>query len=600
MQGSLQSSTLVPFGKYLLDEEIARGGMARVYLARLRGLGGFEKRLVVKQVLPELARDPRFVEMFVEEAKTLVQMSHPNIVPVYELGVVDGVYFLAMEHVEGATLAELLRDGPLAPPMVAHVAAEVCDALAYAHERFGLVHRDVTPRNVMVDALGHARLLDFGIAAPVHGGDDQEGEVFGSHGYMSPEQARGEQVSPKSDIFSLGAVLYEALTGKPAFLRESPEATRAALLEAGSPTLEGYETIPVDLRALVQEMLTEDLETRPAAAARLGQRFRGFLASTRPEGVAPELGEKAAHVLERRRRVPSQRPPSSEGRAPGAERTIATSVTLRQILGEDEGRQNGKTPAPDVESQGGTMPIPGRKSMPDGIAPPASSEEADDDELFEADAQAGTAPVERARPRPEPVAEARRDELREHAAEAERTRTRLVPLVATVAVAVLLAIGVRFAFFGDDDGARTTTPEMAAGTTPRETPPDENVTTPEESSPPDTASENVASETTPPDTAQTGVQEEGTLENTTPEAPAPGRISVSARPWAVYRIDRRGYGDQPLRNREVPSGRHVVHLENESLGTSLDIPIYVPPGVHIEVIVDLTANPPSQIVRAAN
>ncbi|MFI5309491.1 MAG: serine/threonine-protein kinase, partial [Polyangiales bacterium] len=140
------------FGNYWLDAQLAEGGMSRVMLARLRGPGGFEKKLVVKQILPQLASDPGFVELFVREANTLVRMSHPNIVPVYELGVIDGVYFLAMERVEGATVAELLADGPLGEAMCAHVGAQVCEALRYAHERFGLVHRDVTPRNVIIDA----------------------------------------------------------------------------------------------------------------------------------------------------------------------------------------------------------------------------------------------------------------------------------------------------------------------------------------------------------------------------------------------------------------------------------------------------------------
>ena len=177
-----------PFGKYLLDREIARGGMARVWLARLRGLGGFEKRLVVKQILPHLASDPRFVAMFVEEAKTLVQMSHPHIAPVFELGVVDGIYFLAMEYVEGATLADVLEEGSLPPPLAAHIGVQIADALAYAHERFAIVHRDVTPRNVMIDGAGHCRLLDFGIAAPAEG--EGEGELFGTPGYLSPEIGR--------------------------------------------------------------------------------------------------------------------------------------------------------------------------------------------------------------------------------------------------------------------------------------------------------------------------------------------------------------------------------------------------------------------------
>ena len=157
----------VAFGKYLLDEELARGGMSRVFRARLRGPGGFEKRLVVKQILPELAADPEFIKLFVKEANTLVQLSHPNLVPVFELGVVDDVYFLAMEWVQGATVDELLRQGPLPAALVAQIGAQIADALHYAHERFSIVHRDVTPRTVIVDATGYARLLDFGIAARV-------------------------------------------------------------------------------------------------------------------------------------------------------------------------------------------------------------------------------------------------------------------------------------------------------------------------------------------------------------------------------------------------------------------------------------------------
>src|SRR5688572_29922096 len=187
---AVMNEGLRTFGKYLLDEEIARGGMSRVFLARLRGLGGFEKKLVVKQVLPELASDPRFVSMFVNEAKTLVQMSHPHIAPVYELGIVDGVYFLAMEYVEGATLSEIMRDGPLGAVMAAHLGAEIADALHYAHSRFDIVHRDVTPRNIIVDSAGHCRLLYFGIAAPAD--DEHVGELFGTPGYLSPEALRRE------------------------------------------------------------------------------------------------------------------------------------------------------------------------------------------------------------------------------------------------------------------------------------------------------------------------------------------------------------------------------------------------------------------------
>src|SRR6516162_5973983 len=170
------------FGKYVLEKELARGGMARLLLATLRGAGGFEKKLVVKQIRDELASDDDFVRRFVEEAKTTVALSHPNIVPVYELGVELGTYFLAIEFVEGLSCAELLkacaRDGVgLTPEEGAYVGVEVCRALDYAHRRMKVVHRDITPRNVMIDDEGQVKVIDFGIAAPA---SVSRHEVFGS------------------------------------------------------------------------------------------------------------------------------------------------------------------------------------------------------------------------------------------------------------------------------------------------------------------------------------------------------------------------------------------------------------------------------------
>src|SRR5690606_19514939 len=137
------------FGKYMLEREIAAGGMARVYLATLRGAGGFEKRLVVKQIRPELASDQSFIQRFVAEAKTTVELSHANIVPVYELGAEQGTYYIAMEYCAGVSLAELSLAGGVSPEEGAYIGVEICRALDYAHRKAGVVHRDVTPRNVM-------------------------------------------------------------------------------------------------------------------------------------------------------------------------------------------------------------------------------------------------------------------------------------------------------------------------------------------------------------------------------------------------------------------------------------------------------------------
>lgn len=330
----------VTFGKYLLDEEIARGGMARVYLARLRGLGGFEKRLVVKQILPHLAEDPRFVAMFVDEAKTLVALSHPHVVPVYELGVEGGVYFLAMEHVEGATLADMLTDGPLSDAEAAHVGVQIADALAYAEEKFGLVHRDVTPRNVMVEGSGHARLLDFGIAARADAGDvetEAKGEargLYGTPGYLSPEQARGERLSAQSDLFALACVLFEVTQGRPLFSRDIDEArtlTKERVASILGEELEGEG----ELTPILRKCLQPDPADRPESARVLLRMLRA-VAQTE-EDPAGRLGQRAdlarKRVAAAKKTGPSKvvrGTPTSGPDAPSA--TLATSELLGSLL----------------------------------------------------------------------------------------------------------------------------------------------------------------------------------------------------------------------------------------------------------------------------
>ncbi|MCB9593736.1 MAG: protein kinase [Sandaracinaceae bacterium] len=379
----MTASPVRSFGKYLLDEEIARGGMSRVFLARLRGLGGFEKRLVVKQVLPELASDPRFVEMFVQEAKTLVQMSHPHIAPVYELGVVDGVYFLAMEHVSGATLSEILSSGPVAPELVGHLGAQICDALHYAHERFGIVHRDVTPRNVMVDEEGHARLLDFGIAAPAS--DDEGGALFGTPGYLSPEQADGEALGPASDVFSLGAVLFEALTARRAFFARTVEEAKEVLTLDG-PDFYPDDLVPDTLARIIDHAMERDPKARYKSARELGRALRSWVAAHAPEGVGPELADR---VRAASAHAPAEREDAPEDDAPRSGevevRTLATSRVLDEMLEE------GTRPVERVSAPGSVRAAdgeePGTRPV-ERVSAPGSVRAADVEEE-------GTKPIER-------------------------------------------------------------------------------------------------------------------------------------------------------------------------------------------------------------
>ncbi|MBL8609760.1 MAG: serine/threonine protein kinase [Myxococcales bacterium] len=284
------------FGKYVLERELARGGMARVVLATLRGAGGFEKKLVVKQIRDELATDNEFVRRFVEEAKTTVSLSHPNIVPVYELGVEQGTYFLAMELVEGISVTELLKHDSskagrrvgLTPEEGAYIGAEVCRALDYAHRRMKVVHRDITPRNVMIDEEGQVKLIDFGIAAPalVTGH-----EVFGSPGHMPPEQMAGAELGPPTDIFALAVVLMEAWMGTPPFRRATPEECDEAMRGVHPrPSEADIRLLPLD-EAISRAMLL-DPGARQQEASELGRALRGFLQGVDTADVAHALGER--------------------------------------------------------------------------------------------------------------------------------------------------------------------------------------------------------------------------------------------------------------------------------------------------------------------
>ncbi len=254
------SESSLSFGKYRLTRLLARGGMGEVYLARLVGEMGFEKRLVIKTILPHLAAKPRFVELFAAEAKTAVALSHGNIVPIYELGRAGDTFYIVMGHVDGPSLSTMLaecRRRELAPDVGAalHIGRAVLNGLAYAHTaepgRPAVVHRDITPRNIMIDRSGQVRIVDFGIAAPA----DAEVEVRGgSTGYAAPEQIRGDTVDRRADVFSAGCVLFEMLTLERAFPREG----------VWSPP--DVASLPAELREPIADALALDPAQRPADA----------------------------------------------------------------------------------------------------------------------------------------------------------------------------------------------------------------------------------------------------------------------------------------------------------------------------------------------
>lgn len=239
------------FGKYRIGPKVAEGGMGEVLLATYCPEGGFERAVAIKRIHPHLARNPRFVDAFRSEAELCARLNHPGIVQVMDFGRTEGTYFFAMELVEGLNLSQLIKRArqqrkPLPGGMVAFIGKRLANALHYAHEeaidhngeRLRVVHRDLTPRNVLIGRTGVVKITDFGIARVLreeHAHHTQA--LMGSLAYLSPEQAQGDPIDPRSDLFSLGLILRELLTGKSLFKRDGDAATLRAVLGDPIPSL---------------------------------------------------------------------------------------------------------------------------------------------------------------------------------------------------------------------------------------------------------------------------------------------------------------------------------------------------------------------------
>jgi eukaryotic-like serine/threonine-protein kinase len=279
------------FGKYQLLRKIAKGGMAQLYLAIQRGPHGFEKVLVLKCVLPELCQGQEFVQMFLDEARLAAHLDHDNIVRVYDFGEVKGQYFLAMEYLPGEDLASMLqtcrRGGRQLPlELVADIVIGAARGLHFAHglsdargRPLNIVHRDVSPSNIIVTYHGTVKLVDFGIArAETNVIKTAAGTLKGKFMYLSPEQAAGDAVDRRSDVFALGTVVYELLTGVRIFKRDSDLATMEAVLRAPiMPPSEHRLDLPKELDRIVMKALSRDLGTRYQSAAELAEDLSRFL-----------------------------------------------------------------------------------------------------------------------------------------------------------------------------------------------------------------------------------------------------------------------------------------------------------------------------------
>ena len=346
-------------GRYRVERELGHGGMASVYLARDEEL---ERPVALKILAAHLASEPGFYERFVREARMAARLSHPNIVQVFDAGEEDERPFIVMEYVPGRTLAEEIRErGKLDAARVVDLALQVCGALELAHAS-GLVHRDVKPQNLLLRDDGVVKIADFGIARAAEATKlTQIGSILGTAAYLAPEQAAGEPVTAAADIYSLGVVLYELLSGQtPYEFKSLAELVVKQREEPIPPLREADPSVPERLEAVVMRCLARNPDYRPRSASELAHELAA--ASPEPPTVPlpPDAGVQATDVettppTERTRRLPlpgpEQRPVGRRAfglRGRGAWVVVAAvAILLALVIGfAIAGRDGGAEPPP--------------------------------------------------------------------------------------------------------------------------------------------------------------------------------------------------------------------------------------------------------------
>ena len=328
----------MPLGRYFLVDQIGEGGMAEVFTAVSFGYGGFRRSFVIKRLRPELNNNTTAVDLFIDEANLASTLVHPNVVPVFDFGEATGSYFLAQEYVVGRDLGRLQRrlrdrgEAPLSTKLILYLAHEVLSGLQYAHDKrddagqpLGLVHRDITPENVMISDRGEVKILDFGIMkANQRVSQTESGTVKGSVGFMSPEQARGRVVDQRSDLFSVGMVILYTVSGEPIYQGETFYDLLTAA--AAGPTDEHRARIAAlaePLPAILMRALEVDPDRRFQTSAEFAAAIGPFLAS----GAQADLAARLSALFGEELRAEQDRLVAAFSRAPSAEPFQGTGQT---------------------------------------------------------------------------------------------------------------------------------------------------------------------------------------------------------------------------------------------------------------------------------
>jgi serine/threonine-protein kinase len=381
--------------RFELIAELASGGMATVFLARLVGVAGFQRLVAIKRLHPHLAREPEFVEMFLDEARLAARIHHPNVVPIQEVGESDQGYYLVMDYIEGDTLARVLakaaKNNATVPYGVTiRILLDVLAGLHAAHEMkddhgeaLHIVHRDVSPQNILVGVDGVARVVDFGVArAATRLSTTRSGQLKGKLAYMAPEQARGGAIDRRADLFACGIVLWEALATKRLFKGEGEaETLNRVLYDPIAPPSSVRPDVPKALEDICMKALSRDVDQRFPTAQAFGDELekvaRGLGSVGSVRDVADCLQEVIGVDLTQQREavrawLARSEPSSSPGTGPRSKPMLDSIVT--RVDGSSKSEPSSRREGSSA-SRRGSLPVPRdptRRSIPPSMPPPAS------------------------------------------------------------------------------------------------------------------------------------------------------------------------------------------------------------------------------------
>jgi serine/threonine protein kinase len=581
-------------GKYELISRLALGGMAEVFLAKAAGPMGFEKTLVVKRILAHLAEDPDFVQMFLTEARLAAQLNHPNIIQIFDFGEANGAYFLAMEYIDGPNLRVLLKKArlqglALPPALCARIVASACEGLAFAHdfsdplthEPLGLIHRDVSADNILVSRQGAVKVVDFGIAkAAGQSHKTQSGLIKGKVAYMSPEQIRAKPLDRRVDVYALGVVFYELLTGRKPF--DAP--TDAALMEAiiSAPLVPAAQYRPElspAVQRILERALAKDRDRRYANCRAFQIDLEDFILSAGKPVGAYELSEFVTQLAPAASADGTAWKDTGEIPAPAAK----TQSSARTV----------KTPKPQFSDPDETLPLPPREpDEPDTLPVGTPVFALPSKEVRSADPESSATEV---------GVPSFREERSAPVTRSGRSRLPQKWIPALVGAALLLALGGYLA--GSRASSTVPAPVSPPAVATRPQPPPAIAAVPKEqpskppappSAPATNPSSPIPSEPSSPPSTQPIVAQQAqppavdaSAQGAAPKDPVANPPSLTARPkrddtrvsasrTGVLRLVVRGWADiwvdgekkgrvPPVNELTLSAGRHELHLINPAV-----------------------------------